>query len=105
MMKMKISMQMTTDTIREYFKFYKEYVPNPPDKEIQGWILHHLKNKSFNTILLNYGIRYLLIVLSMLEDFQNFQDCSKVLELINNYNKYYGRKYPTHIKYLKPQKR
>lgn len=102
---MKISMQMTIDTIKDYFKFYKEYVPNPPDKEIQGWVLHHIKNENYNTILVSYGIRYLLIVLSLLEDYQRFTECAKILKLIKNYNRYYGKKYPTHIRYLKPQKK
>lgn len=98
-------MDLTIDIISEYFKFHKNRVPNPPDKEIQGWILHYIRKEDFNAILVNYGIRYLLIVLDIFENSDKFKECEKILKLINNYNTYYDKKYPTHIRDLKPQRK
>lgn len=95
---------LTIDVINEYFKFHKKQVPNPPDKEIQGWILHFINREDFNSILVNYGIRYLLIVLDIFENSDKFKTCDKILTLINNYNTYYDKGYPTHISNLKPQR-
>ena len=95
---------LTIDIIKEYFNFHKKQVPNPPDKEIQGWILHYIRREDFNSILMKFGIRYLLIVMDMFEKSNKFKECEKILTLINNYNTFYDKGYPTHIKNLKPQR-
>lgn len=95
---------LTIDIINAYFKFHKNQVPNSPDKEVQGWVWHYIQKENFNSILVNYGIRYLLIVLDIFENSNKFKTCQKILTLINNYNTYYANNYPTHISKLKPQK-
>lgn len=101
----KTNTDLTIDIINEYFKFHKKQVPNPPDKEIQGWILHYIRKEDFNSILIKFGIRYLLIVMDIFENSNKFRECQKILTLINNYNKFYNKGYPTHIKQLKPQRK
>lgn len=95
---------LTIDIVNAYFKFHKNQMPNSPDKEIQGWVLHYIQKEDFNAILVNYGIRYLLIVLDIFENSNKFKTCQKILTLINNYNTYYAKNYPTHISKLKPQR-
>lgn len=95
---------LTIDIINAYFKFHKKQVPNPPDKEIQGWILHYIRKEDFNAILIKFGVRYLLIIMDIFEKSYKYKVCEKILTLINNYNKFYAKGYPTHIRDLKPQK-
>lgn len=89
---------LTTSVILEYFKYHHKHVPNPPNKELQRWVLHFMLKEDFNSILTKLGINYLLVVLDILESNNRYRMCSKIIKLINNYNKFYNTGYSTTLK-------
>ena len=88
---------LTIELVSEYFYFHQNKFKRLPNKEIQGWVFKFTLKEDFNSILVNLGIEYLLVVLDIFEKSNKFLECSKILTLINNYNKFYHKKYPTHI--------
>lgn len=99
---------MTTKTtnsaiqkISEHFDKYKGYVSNPPEEEILGWVLHYMNKYDYESILSIYGIRYLLIIMDLLEEDGDYELCSKVVLVIEDHNKNHGTTYPTHIREIK----
>ena len=87
--------------ISEHFDKYKGYVSNPPEEEILGWVLHYMNKYDYESILKIYGIRYLLIIMYLLELGNDFELCSKIVLVIEDFNQKNSTTYPTHLRKLK----
>jgi hypothetical protein len=87
--------------LKKVFKDFKTYVSNPPEEQTIGWVFHHMEKGEYEEILKKFGGRYLLIVLYLLEENEEYEECKILYDTIVEYNKKYKLNYSTHIRNIK----
>lgn len=69
--------------IRERNPEAVKFVPRTSDVKC---ILLHLKTKKYDTIMYLYGHKFLLEILAMYEEHENYEDCSEIVKQIKAHN-------------------
>lgn len=99
---MKITMmRITTYKLKEHFSNYEGYLSNPPEDKVLAGVCDYINDSNFEMIFRKFGHRYLLIVLSLLEEQDMWAECKLAIDVIEKYNRKYNEKFPTHINQTK----
>jgi hypothetical protein len=80
--------------IREKNPDSVKFVPTPGDVKS---ILLYMKTRNYNTIMYIYGHRFLLEILNMFEDHENFEECEEIVKQIKTHNEFLKDNLPTKI--------
>ncbi len=89
---------LTIQEISNHFNKFNGYISNPPEKQTLGWVYHFIDKSSYESIINKFGIRYLLIVIHLLEYHEEYEECQEAVKTITEYNKKYKTNHPTHIR-------
>jgi hypothetical protein len=66
----------------------------PTTQDVKS-ILFHLKTKRYSTIMYLYGTEFLLEILNMCEENENFEDCAEIVKQIKKHNEQLNDNVPT----------
>ena len=84
----------------KHFNMLKKYTSNPPEEKTLGWVLHYINKKDYKSILVKFGIRYLLIVLVLLENREDYEECRVVVNIIEEHCNTHKVELATHLRQI-----
>lgn len=71
-----------------------KFVPTPNDIKS---ILLYLKTRSYSTLMYVYGHKFLLEILNVFEEHENYEECANITAQINNHNRILQDSIPTRL--------
>lgn len=77
--------------IRDRYPDVVNFIVTPQDVKS---ILLYLITKKYDTIMYLYGYKFLIGILKMYEEYENFEECAEIIKQIKEHNIYFKEEIP-----------
>lgn len=95
-----IEFTMTRILCYEIRERHREAVGFVVDDYVVKNLSFYLKIKRYDTIMYHFGYKFLLGILELFEEAQNYEECNEIIKKINEHNELLEDKIPTSYKIL-----